>query len=282
MIQLQCEAPGVQVDEVSEYLTEAGANAVAITPLSNETLLISHDETPMWSQTCLCAYFEQSNIPENLLEDLLTTFGLQGKLSETSDFDWETNYRQHFKPTQFGTRLWVYPAWETPPASLKTVVRLAPGMAFGTGTHPTTAMCLRWLDDLITPETTVIDYGCGSGILGIAAAKLGATTVIGTDVDPQALIASRENAALNSLTLETINFFEPDDTPALKADYIVANILANPLKILAPNLQIHLKPTGKIALTGILEHQAQGVIDAYSPLKLKIQAQTGEWVLLSN
>jgi ribosomal protein L11 methyltransferase len=180
---------------------------------------------------------------------------------------------------QITPRLWVVPSWHVPPDAGAINIALDPGVAFGTGAHPTTRLCLRWLDGVVTPQTHVLDYGCGSGILAIAAMKLGAASACAVDIDPQALVAARNNAAQNQVT---VVFAEAEDGPVAPAQIVVANILANPLAVLAPLLARLTQPGGRIALSGILAEQAATVLDIYQANFDMRQAATDEgWVLLT-
>ena len=186
------------------------------------------------------------------------------KIEQIEDKDWEREWMDNFHPMQFGKRLWICPSWREVPDQNAVNVMLDPGLAFGTGTHPTTALCLEWLDGLDLTDKTVIDFGCGSGILAIAALKLGAKNAIGIDIDPQAILASRNNAEQNGVA-DRLQLFLSDDKPAdLKADVVVANILAGPLKELYPIISQLVKESGDLGLSGILETQAESVCDAYT------------------
>jgi ribosomal protein L11 methyltransferase len=184
----------------------------------------------------------------------------------------------NFHPMRFGQRLWICPSWRDVPDPTAVNVMLDPGLAFGTGTHPTTAMCLEWLDGLDLKGKTVIDFGCGSGILAIAALKLGAAQAIGIDIDPQAIQASRDNAQRNGVS-ERLSLYLPKDQPdTLSADVVVANILAGPLRELAPLISVLPVAGGHLGLSGILASQAQGVADAYEGLfELDAVAEKEEW-----
>ena len=178
--------------------------------------------------------------------------------------DWQQNFHQQFSPRRFAGDLWVVPSWHEPPPEARHIVTLDPGMAFGTGTHPTTGLCLDWLGQL--PElagASVLDYGCGSGILAIAAARLGATRVIGLDIDPEACRVARENAQQNGC--EFIEMVLPAALPAGQFDVLVANILLNPLLALASQLADVVKPGGHIGLSGLLAEQAEFALAAYAP-----------------
>ncbi|CSC86596.1 50S ribosomal protein L11 methyltransferase [Vibrio cholerae] len=198
------------------------------------------------------------------------------------DKDWEREWMDNFHPMQFGRRLWICPSWREVPDPQAVNVMLDPGLAFGTGTHPTTALCLEWLDNLDLTGKTVIDFGCGSGILAIAAIKLGAAKVIGIDIDPQALLASKDNAARNGVE-DQIEVYLPKDQPeGLVADVVVANILAGPLRELSPTIKGLLKPGGQLAMSGILDTQAESVAEFYrDDLELDPIAEKSEWCRIS-
>lgn len=174
--------------------------------------------------------------------------------------DWVRLTQSQFDPIQISPRLWIVPTWHTAPDPAALNLVLDPGLAFGTGSHPTTHLCLQWLDAHIKGGETVLDYGCGSGILAIAALKLGAAKAIGIDIDAQAIQASKQNAAQNGVAAE---FFLSDDAPVIEADIVVANILANPLKVLAPMLARAVRSGGSVVLSGILNEQAEAVMTIY-------------------
>ena len=206
---------------------------------------------------------------------------MEYKLEQLEDKDWEREWMDNFHPIKFGKRLWVCPSWRDIPDPTAVNVMLDPGLAFGTGTHPTTALCMQWLDQHIESEQTVVDFGCGSGILGIAALKLGAKRVVGIDIDPQAIEASTANAARNNVSGQ-IELYLPKDQPQLQADVVVANILAGPLADLSQIISGYVKPGGLLALSGILQSQAQSVIAAYQhEFSFDPIAKQDEWVRLS-
>ena len=188
----------------------------------------------------------------------------------------------NFKPMRFGQRLWIVPSWHEAPEPDAVNLLLDPGLAFGTGTHPTTALCLEWLDGQQLQDLQVIDFGCGSGILAIGALLLGAERVVGTDIDPQALEASRDNAQRNGLADARLPLYLPEDMPSEPADVLVANILAGPLVSLAPQLTALVKPGGRIALSGILAEQRDEILTAYdSAFLLDPVAEQDGWIRVS-
>jgi ribosomal protein L11 methyltransferase len=179
---------------------------------------------------------------------------------ELADTDWVRATQAQFPPTRISERLWIVPSWHEPPDPTAIAVRLDPGVAFGTGTHPTTRLCLKWLDANLRPGASVLDYGCGSGILAIAAGKLGAGLIVGTDLDPQALKSAGENSAANGIDAR---YTEPGSLGAGEYDVVLANILSNPLKLLAPALLARVAPGGALVLSGVLQRQVDDVVAAY-------------------
>jgi ribosomal protein L11 methyltransferase len=202
--------------------------------------------------------------------------------ASVADADWVRATQAQFPPTRISDRLWIVPTWHDPPEPTAITVRLDPGVAFGTGTHPTTQLCLAWLDDHVAPGARVLDYGCGSGILSIAAAKLGAGDTVGVDVDAQALEAARANAAANQVSAR---YTGPDDLHAGSFDIVVANILSNPLKLLAPALLARVAPRGALVLSGVLERQSDDVIATYRAVDptvlLQVWRASEGWVCLA-
>jgi ribosomal protein L11 methyltransferase len=187
---------------------------------------------------------------------------------------------QHFHPMRFGARLWICPSWQAPPAPDAVNILLDPGLAFGTGTHPTTALCLEWVDQHGADYDEVIDYGCGSGILALAAAKLGARHVWAVDNDPQALLATRANAANNGVA-HLIDAVTPQALPALRTQLLLANILAQPLIDLADRFSAYVSPGGYIVLSGILTQQAASVAAAYQKhFEMAPWVGKDEWIRL--
>ena len=278
-----------QVEALEEWLFERGALSVTLEDQADQPLLEpGPGETPLWDAVRVTALFggEQDLTPtlKAVPADLVT--GMPSAPEPVADREWTRVWEDQFHPLQMGERLWICPSWTPPPDPDAINILLDPGLAFGTGTHPTTAMCLRALDAGIRPGMRVVDYGCGSGILGIAAAKLGAIAVLAVDNDPQAMTASRANAARNQVPDTCLSTVLPDDvvieTWARSAQWVVANILAGPLVSLAPALTALMAPGGQLLLAGLLADQAEEVIEAYAPaVELKVSDQHEEWVLLA-
>ena len=265
-IQVKAEIKPEQIEALEEGLLAAGAVAVTMQDGADQPILEPDLGTmPVWDKTTLTALFEQdSNIEhiQRVAEDVFTIHAaatsfpsLQVDILENED--WTRKWIENFKPISCGERLWICPSWCEPPNPNAVNLMLDPGLAFGTGTHPTTFLCLEWLDKQDLNGKTVIDFGCGSGILGIAALLLGAERVIAIDIDPQALTATQDNAKRNQLNEDAIECYLPEDCPEFKADILVANILAQPLYSLRDHLATLCKDSAQIALSGILKEQAK-------------------------
>lgn len=198
------------------------------------------------------------------------------------DEDWVRITQAQFSPVKVSDRLWIVPSWHEPPSSDAINIRLDPGVAFGTGSHPTTHLCLQWLDTHVTGEDSVLDYGCGTGILAIAAAKLGAASVLGTDIDPQAVESAAYNARHNEVEA---HFVLPAELPSERFSLVVANILSNPLKVLAPALLGRVAPGGRLVLSGVLARQAEEVIEVYRRtdpnVELSVWREEDGWVCIA-
>jgi len=275
-------------DAWSDALIDAGALAVdaadpdAGTP--DETPLFGEPGEPdaaPWSTSRLTALFADDAAAGAALAQAAAALGRAApacRRLHIEDQDWVRATQAQFGPIAIGDRLVIVPSWcEAPQGAV--AITLDPGLAFGTGSHPTTRLCLEWLQDCLERGATVLDYGCGSGVLAIAAMKLGAREVVGTDVDPQAIRASRDNARANAVEA---TFVLPDALALRAFDVVVANILANPLILLAPALAARVHPGGRLALSGILESQAADVIAAYAPwFTLRAWRASEGWVLLA-
>lgn len=267
-IQLKINASKKTAEPIGDILSETGALAVTFLDRYDTPVLEPKPgETLLWGDTDVQALYEANHDMQpilQLLRDARIIDDGNYKLDQLEDKDWEREWMKDFHPMRFGERLWICPSWTDVPEPDAVNVMLDPGLAFGTGTHPTTSLCLRWLDGLDLEGKTVLDFGCGSGILAIAALKLGAERVVGIDIDPQAIIASRDNAERNGVA-EQLELYLPKDQPDdFQADIVVANILAGPLKELAEVILGYLKPGGQLALSGILEEQADDVSQAYA------------------
>lgn len=284
-LQLKLAITPEQAAEYEDILLDCGA--VSVTFMDAEDQPIFEPElgtTPLWKHTHLLALFEGDIVPDQLVLSLVQSLGTipQYELEVLEDQDWERNWMDNFQPLCFGSRLWIVPSWCEAPNPNATNLLLDPGLAFGTGTHPTTALCLEWLDQYMEKGLEVIDFGCGSGILAIASLLLGAKQVVGTDIDVQALEASLDNAKRNQIPAEDFAVYLPEQMPEMTADVVLANILAGPLVALAPKLAKLTRSTGWICLSGILEEQASEVRAAYEPyFNLYPTATKDGWVRIT-
>lgn len=235
-----------------------------------------------WPASRLSMLVEPTAEPERMIAEAAAQAGLgvvpDYSVEELAEQDWVRVSREQFVPIRIGARLWIVPSWLSPPDPSAIHIVLDPGMAFGTGSHPTTRLCLEWLVAQVSPRASVLDYGCGSGILAVAAAKLGAARVVGVDIDEQAVRAAADNAARNAVRIE---FDRPGARIAESFDLVVANILTKPLQLLAPVLCARLAPGGRLALSGVLESQAASVQESYRPwIALAVGAMDDGWVRL--
>ncbi|WP_279465227.1 50S ribosomal protein L11 methyltransferase [Aeromonas veronii] len=284
-IQIRINATAKTADKVSNILLGRGAQAVTFMDAKDVPVYEPMPgETPLWGETEVMGLFDAETDPAPTIAFFQQIFGenVGYKVEQLEDKDWVREWMDHFHPMQFGERLWICPSWRDVPNPDAVNVMLDPGLAFGTGTHPTTALCLQWLDGLDLTGKTVVDFGCGSGILGIAALKLGAARVIGIDIDPQAIQASRDNAARNGVA-DQIELYLPADQPQdVEADVVVANILAGPLRELAPLIAGHGKAGSLMALSGVLESQAPELETIYGQwFEMDPTAVKEEWCRLS-
>jgi ribosomal protein L11 methyltransferase len=288
------------VEAWSDALIEAGAASVQAEDADAE----SADETPIfgepgepvpatgWLHTRLAALVAPDADAQALLARAAAICAhprpARFERRDVPDQDWVQATQSQFAPIQVGRRLWITPSWHLPerdaePRAARSIdgrhaIVLDPGLAFGTGSHPTTRLCLEWLDEYLRDGERVIDYGCGSGILAIAAARLGAATVCAIDIDPQALESTRRNAAVNAVTLDVRATSDPHPTPA---DVVVANILANPLRVLAPLLAGLVAPGGRLVLAGLLDRQALEIAACYPAIALEAWRTLEGWTCLA-
>ena len=311
MFELVLRAPDTLVETLSDALVD-DLDALAVTVedadagTEGERALFGEPGMPApataWARSTIRALFETEQAAEAAATMLLAQAWMQGPagpageaandaaapfvqaLQPVPDQDWVRLTQSQFAPVPVTHDFWIVPSWHEPPAEARTVIRLDPGLAFGTGTHPTTRMCLRWLARAAPTDATrwtrVLDYGCGSGILAIAAAKLGARGVDAVDIDPAAVHATADNARRNGVTLRAAL---PDGPEAAPGTYplVLANILATPLKLLAPLLAGHLAPAGWLVMAGILERQADDLREAYAPhLSIDVLDHEDGWILM--
>jgi ribosomal protein L11 methyltransferase len=276
--------PGADAQPLSDALEEAGAistdlaDADADTAAEREIFAEPGAQAACWDRCRLTALFPMETDVSAALE-ASGVAALNASIDRLEDADWVALTQRQFTPIRAGERLWIVPTWHEAPRPGEVNIVLDPGAAFGTGSHPTTRLCLAWLEREVRAGDSVLDYGCGSGILAIAALKLGAARAAGVDVDPLALEAARYNSSRNGVALDV-----SDAQARLDGVFriCVANILANPLRMLAPVIAAHTEPRGRIALSGILEEQADAVIEAYAPYaRLARAAGEGPWVLLA-
>ena len=283
-IQLKLQTTGKRTEQVEDLLLELGAVSVTLEDSADQPLFEPPPgATPIWNEVTLTGLFDSSSDMELVAVAVHNELGadLPLRIEALEDKDWEREWMKGYQPIPFGKRLWVCPSWLTPPDPNAVNMLLDPGLAFGTGTHPTTAMCLQWLDGHDVSGKTVMDFGCGSGILAIAAALLGAEKVICIDNDPQALLATRDNAARNHVEDKLVVLAPEQLNSDVQVDLMLANILAGPLISLAPKLCAHTRNGGDIVLSGILADQAESVSAAYTPwCQMSAPAQTEDWIRL--
>lgn len=279
-----------QAEQIEDLLLAIGAQAVTLTDAEDQPIYEPKlGTTPLWDKSQLIALFDAEQPLAFQMQQLSALYAEETgnafpnfKLELVEDKDWERAWMDNFKPIQFGDRLWICPSWLDEPDPTAVNLKLDPGLAFGTGTHPTTALCLRWLDGQNVSNKTVVDFGCGSGILGIAALLLEAKHMLGIDIDPQAVLATNDNAERNGITSDQYDVYLPENAPQKEVDIVLANILAGPLVELKENILAYLKPGGDLVLSGILESQAQTVVDAYSEGCDNLEvAVEGDWVRIT-
>ena len=296
-VSVALETDAAHADTLSDALMAAGAISVSVedaqagtdeeTPQFGEPGGANDQPiVPLWNISRVVALFDPSDDLIGRIAAATVAAGIDDlpeiELEEVAEQDWVRLTQSQFDPIRVNDRLWIVPSWHAAPDPGAINLVLDPGLAFGTGSHPTTFLCLQWLTETLHggPGTplSLLDYGCGSGILGIAAAKLGAASVLGVDIDDNALIAARDNAANNEVALDLRHSREALEE---RFDIVVANILTNPLCVLAPLLVGRLAPGGRIALSGVLAAQAELVIAAYAPLiALRVGAERDGWVRL--
>lgn len=281
-IQFVCHTSQDKAEALSEALSECGAAAVTFEDDADQPIYEPDPgETPLWTETRLTALFDAETEQQQVLDMLATLVDEvpRFRVEAVEDKDWEREWMENFKPIQFGDKLWIVPSWHEAPDEKAVNILLDPGLAFGTGTHATTALCLGWLDQADLKGKYVIDYGCGSGILAIAATLLGAERVVAVDTDPQALEATRANAKRNGVEVEA---YLPGDCPDDLCDLLIANILAGPLQNVAPRFANLCKADADLVLSGVLQTQADEVAESYqSWFTMQPAAAKEDWVRLT-
>ena len=293
-LQIKITTQAESAEQLEDYLLEIGASSITLEDPEDQPIYEPlPGETPLWKSTRVVGLFTE-DFDIDAVANAVAEFATEQKLThqiqteKVEDQDWERAWMDDFHPIQCGERLWICPSWTEPPEPDSVNLILDPGLAFGTGTHPTTYLCLKHLDRISTDQTAalneakVLDYGCGSGILAIAALLLGAKEAIGVDIDPQALTATEMNMERNHLDQNRIELFLPDNFQGCEADITVANILAGPLVELAPEITKNTKSGGLLALSGILQEQAEEVYNCYSQyFDLNPIEQKEDWILIT-
>ena len=289
--QLKLQIHPDHLDFIEAQLLAAGA--VSLTYLDAEDQPIFQTElgsTPLWDNLVLCALFEEDTDLAAAMQWLQSNKAVANRdtlaIEIIEDQAWERSWMDSFKAMQFGDSLWICPSWQEPPDPSATNIMLDPGLAFGSGSHATTSLCLQWLADNPVENQRVVDYGCGSGILAIAAALLGAESIDAVDNDPQAVAATKDNCARNGLPEDRVTSLLPDQFDALQrqgsVDILLANILAEPLHSLAPLFATLVRPGGDLVLSGLLAEQAEGIVSRYSEwFSMDEPVQQDDWIRLS-
>jgi len=271
-LQLKASIPPEQAEWLEELLLAEGASAITLQDAHDEPVFEpDRGTTPLWSETVLTGLYDDLAGVEAMIERVQRAWAEQSpdepapqiEYELLADRDWEREWMDGFEPLRMGKRLWIVPSWHQAPDPDAVNLLLDPGLAFGTGTHPTTALCLGWLDAQDLTKRQILDYGCGSGILAIAALKLGADIAVGVDIDPQALQASRDNAERNQIDESSLILDYPERIGQGQFELVVANILAGPLIDMAATIAARVRPDGLLALSGILEAQTESVLEAY-------------------
>jgi ribosomal protein L11 methyltransferase len=288
-LQLRLDTDPAAVESLEGLMLATGAVSVTLEDNADDPVLEPGvGETPLWRHTRLTGLYSADANMQAVLSQFPSGQLAAGnhRVEILEDKDWEREWMLHYRPMQFGRRLWVCPSWLEPPEPDAINLLLDPGLAFGTGTHPTTALCLTALESLALQDAVVVDYGCGSGILAVAGSKLGAREVLGVDNDPQALAATIENARRNDVPDDAITVALPGAYDqaywSQRADLVVANILAGPLIELSETLLALLKPEGTLLLSGLLANQAEVICEHYrTKVPITVTGADEGWVCLS-
>ena len=287
-LQLRLDTRPGEIESLEERMLATGAVAVTMEDNADQPVLEPGvGETPLWGQVRLTGLYPADADMDRVLAgfppQLLRHANQRVEILE--DKDWEREWMQHYRPMPFGKRLWVCPSWLQPPDPGAINLLLDPGLAFGTGTHPTTALCLAQLDSMDLDGCDIVDYGCGSGILAVAALRLGAAFALAVDNDPQALMATRDNAGRNGIAAASMEVVLPDAVDhhawSGRASLVIANILAGPLMELADTLSAFLQPGGTLLLSGLLDTQAAALCEHYAGrINLQVAGEKDGWVCL--
>ena len=285
--ELKIQVLSDSVPLLEEKLFASGAVSLTYLDAKDQPIFLEIlNETPLWESVFILSLFSETTDLEPLISELGQDRAVVNcnelKIKTLADQDWKTKWMVDFQPMQFGDKLWVCPSWITPPDPSAKNIILDPGLAFGSGDHPTTSLCLSWLYEHFAEGQEVMDYGCGSGILSIAATLLGASTVYAVDYDPQAITAISNNIEKNMICEGRIRTYLPEDLPTIRVDCLVANILAMPLIELSEQFSNLTKPMGKLVLSGILEEQTNSIIQHYKRwFEIDKPQEKDGWVLIS-
>ena len=291
-LQIHITVDQAQVDFTETLLESLGALSVTLDDAENQDLLEPlPGETPLWNKVIVTGIYAQEDDEEIDVDSIVTFIKAQMPTAPLThefieDQEWERTWMDAYEPIQIADKFWIVPEWMTPPDADAVNLKLDPGLAFGTGNHASTFLCLQWLGKTDLKDKIVIDYGCGSGILAVAALLLGAKKVYATDIDPQAVLATQQNAELNAV-LDNLYVGLPDEFNETlkdqKADVFVANILAGPLMMLAPQFATLVKSEGEFALAGVIEEQVSDVSNVYSEFFdiLEVEKRDGYWCRIS-
>lgn len=291
-LQIHITVDQAQVDFTETLLLSLGAVSVTLDDAEDQALLEPlPGETPLWNKVIVTGIYQQDD-NEQIDVDSLVKFVQEQlpeapvRFDELEDQAWERAWMDYYEPIQIADKFWIVPEWLEAPDAEATNIKLDPGLAFGTGNHASTFLCLQWLGSVDLKDKVVVDYGCGSGILGVAALLLGAKKVYATDIDPQAVLATQQNAELNGV-LDRLYVGLPEEFNAefksQQADVLVANILAAPLMALAPEFAKLLKADGQFALAGVIEEQVADVSEVYQEFFdiLNIEKREENWCRIS-
>lgn len=285
-LQVHMRLGSTELPAVELLLEELGALSLTLMDAQDQPIFEpAPGEIPLWDNIKVTALFEADTdawLVRAALDSMESVTLHEWSQEALEDEDWERNWMARFEPMRFGDNLWIVPTWHEAPQPQAVNISLDPGLAFGSGTHETTSLCLDWLSNASLQGKDVLDFGCGSGILAIAALLLGAKHADGVDIDPQALIASRDNADKNNIPAHRFPLFLPADAPEREYELVVANILSGPLIGLVETLATRTQSSGKILLSGILRDQAQMVRDAYQPwFDMDEPVYKGDWTRLT-